>query len=187
MPDFRIEQMKFKDAHIITGLFSDDIRGGFTKNFEENVYKAMGIEFHVTESFISESSKSVIRGMHFQTNSPQAKLVTVLNGSIYDVIVDLRPKSETFGQWQGYELSKNNHKTLFVPRGFAHGFLALEDSSIVLYQCDGTYDKQTDTGIRYDDPDIAIVWPVIPGEETKHSDRDLGLMSFKDYCNILAK
>ena len=187
MANFFFEKLALEGAYLITGLNSIDERGGFTKNFEQTIYELSGIKFHVTESFITESTKNVIRGMHFQTNAPQAKLVTVLNGKIYDVLVDLRKDSKTFGQWQGYELSKENHRSLLIPRGFAHGFLAMEDNSIVLYQCDGAYDKETDTGIRYDDSDIDIVWPIEKGESIILSDRDLGLMSFKEYCNTCVK
>lgn len=167
-------------GYIIDTVFSDDNRGCFIKLFECSTFQKEGIAFKVSESFISCSDKYVVRGMHFQTFHPQAKLVSVLKGKIYDVIVDLRKESITYGQWRGFYLSSENHKSLFVPRGFAHGFLSLCDGSTVLYQCDGTYDRKSDTGIMYNDKSISVEWPVntscmIVGE------RDRKLMSFEEF------
>ena len=132
------------------------------------------------EAFVSVSQKNVIRGLHFQLNNPQAKLVCAVKGKVWDVIVDLRQNSPTYKQWLGVELSAENHMALYVPRGFAHGFLSLEDDSIMLYQCDGAYDKASDTGIIFNDPEIGIEWPVDTAA-TIHSSRDMNLMSFKEY------
>lgn len=181
MGNFEYEKTIFNDAYLITPFFSGDNRGGFTKIFEKQIYSEIGIEFELNESFISVSSKNVIRGMHFQINNPQAKLVSVPKGAAYDVIVDLRPKSRTYKKWQGFELNEKNHKVLFVPRGFAHGFLSLEDETYMLYQCDGKYDKETDTGIRFDDPAINIKWPVENIDNCIHSERDLEFLSFSAY------
>lgn len=172
--------LKLKDAFCIEYFYSGDNRGDFGKIFEKAIYREAGIEFTLNESFASTSQKNVIRGLHFQTNKPQAKLVSVLHGKVWDVIVDIRPESETYGHWEAVELSRINHKALYVPRGFAHGFVALEDDTVMLYQCDGKYSKETDTGIRFDDPDIGIKWP-IEIDVTIHSKRDLDLMSFKEY------
>ena len=119
--------------------------------------------------------------MHFQTNSPQAKLVSVPQGRIFDVIIDLRKDSETFGKWTSVELSSDNKRSLYVPHGFAHGFQSLEDNSIVLYECDGKYDKDSDTGIRFDDPDIGIEWMIDNNRDVICSERDKELMTFADY------
>ena len=124
--------------------------------------------------------ENVIRGLHFQTNGPQAKLVSVLAGNVWDVIVDLRADSPTYKRWLSVELSADNHMALYVPRGFAHGFLSMADDTIMLYQCDGVYDKETDTGILFDDPEIGIQWP-IDLKQGIHSDRDLRLMHFSEY------
>ncbi len=167
-------------GYIIENFFTDDNRGCFTKLFEQDVFARQGIEFHCSESFVSRSDKNVVRGMHFQTFHPQTKLVSVISGKIYDVIIDLRKESKTYGQWRGFYLSSENHKGLFVPRGFAHGFMSLEDNTEVLYQCDGAYDKDTDTGILFSDKDIGIKWPadtssLIAGQ------RDKELMTFREF------
>ena len=110
--------------------------------------------------------------------------MSVVHGKVWDVIVDIRPESKTFGKWVSAELSAENHKALYVPRGFAHGFAALEDDTIMLYQCDGAYNKETDTGIRFDDPEIGITWPV-DERDAIHSSRDMELMSFCEYRKLM--
>ena len=167
-------------GYIIDTFFSDDNRGSFTKLFESVSFQNKGIEFNVSESFISCSDKNVVRGMHFQTFHPQAKLVSVLSGKIYDVIIDLRKDSSTYGQWRGFYLSSENHKSILVPRGFAHGFLSLRDNSTVLYQCDGEYDKESDTGVLFCDEDIAVNWPVNVSDMIV-GQRDKTLMTFKEF------
>lgn len=180
MANFNFTKLSLEGAYLIEYFAVDDNRGGFAKYFEKDIYKEAGIDFSLNECFISRSSKNVIRGLHFQTTNPQAKLVSVPKGKVYDVIVDLRPDRPTYKMWEGYELSDKNHRALYVPRGFAHGFAALEDDTYMMYQCDGAYDKASDTGIRFDDPDIAIRWP-IDESIAIHSDRDLALQSFQDY------
>lgn len=186
MTDFGFQKLDLEGAYLIQDFYRGDSRGGFTKCFEEEIFRQAGISFDLSETFFSKSCAGVIRGMHFQLNHPQAKLVSVPKGSVYDVIVDLRWGSRSFGKWRGYELSGENHLALYVPRGFAHGFASLEDDTLMLYQCDGAYDKETDTGIRFDDPDLNISWPV----ELKgavHSKRDLELMSFAEYVRIAGR
>lgn len=177
---FEFQELDLKGAYLISNFYAGDNRGSFTKCFEKDVYKSGGIEFQLNETFASRSMKNVIRGLHFQTHNPQAKLVSVVAGSVWDVIVDLRPDSPTFKQWRAQELSVENHLSFYVPRGFAHGFASLKDGTVMLYQCDGKYDKETDTGIRFDDPEIGIEWPVDESEAI-HSSRDLALQSFADY------
>lgn len=181
MGNFEFQKTQLENAILITSFFSGDNRGGFTKSFEKDIYKNAGIDFALNETFVSVSAKNVIRGMHFQLRNPQAKLVCVPKGAVYDVIVDLRPASSTYRKWQGFELNDENHNVLYVPRGFAHGFLSLKDDTYMLYQCDGAYDKETDTGIRYDDPVLNIVWPIENLDLSIHSERDLKLMSFVEY------
>ena len=180
---FNFIPLKLRDAFCIEYFYTGDARGEFGKVFEKDIYKAAGIEFSLNESFASVSQKNVIRGLHFQTNQPQAKLVSVLNGKVWDVILDLREDSPTFKMWEGVELSRKNHRALYVPRGFAHGFASLEDETVMLYQCDGRYDKETDMGILYNDPDIGIEWP-IDISTAIFSKRDLELPSFQDYLKM---
>lgn len=180
MKAFQIEKLELEGSCVIHNFFSKDSRGGFMKLFERDIYAAGGIDFALNETFVTVSSRNVIRGLHFQRNRPQAKVVSVVQGKVWDVIVDLRPDSDTFRQWLGVELGGDQHKSLYVPRGFAHGFAALEDQTIMVYQCQGAYDKETDTGIRFDDPDLGIRWPV-DLTEAIHSERDLELMNFQEY------
>lgn len=176
----QFERLQLNGAYLITGFFAGDSRGGFEKIFEKDIYHKAGIDFSLNETFVSYSCKNVIRGLHFQTNNPQAKIVTVLSGRVWDVIVDIRKDSPTFGKWIGEILSCDNHKAFYVPKGFAHGFVALEDNTIMLYQCQEPYDKETDTGILYNDPELGIKWP-IDIENSIHSERDLKLMSLAEY------
>ena len=178
--NFNFQKLDLNGAYLITYYSVDDHRGGFAKNFHKDIFHNAGINFQLSETFISMSAKNVLRGLHFQINNPQAKLVCVPYGSAYDVLVDLRPRSTTFKLWQGFELSRENHKALYIPKGFAHGFLSLENDTQMLYQCDGAYDKETDTGIRIDDSDIAVSWP-IDLNDAFISQRDLQLMSFEAY------
>ena len=186
MAGFSFKKQELGDSFLIENFHSGDNRGGFTKCFEKGIYKQAGIDMSLYETFVSVSAKNVIRGLHFQLRNPQAKLVSVLKGAVADVIVDIRPDSETFGKWRFYELSAENARALYVPRGFAHGFLSLMDDTIMLYQCDGKYDKETDTGIRFDDKDIGIDWP-IDLKCAICSERDKNLMTFKEYCNLEQK
>ncbi|MCD8364073.1 MAG: dTDP-4-dehydrorhamnose 3,5-epimerase [Lachnospiraceae bacterium] len=185
MGNFIFKELELRGAYLISYFSSVDHRGMFSKCFERDIYREAGLDFQLNETFISCSAKNVIRGMHFQTSNPQAKLVSVPKGRIYDVLIDLRMESPTYKQWEGYELSAENHRALYVPRGFAHGFLSLEDATLTMYQCDGAYDRESDTGIRYDDPDIAIEWPVDNISDTIHSARDLKLLSLTEYEKII--
>lgn len=183
MTGFEFKKLELDGAYLIENFSVGDNRGGFTKCFEKDIYSKAGIEFQLSESFASVSAKNVIRGLHFQTRNPQAKLVSVLKGKVWDVIVDLRKDSLTYKKWVSAELSAENHKALYVPKGFAHGFASLEDGTVMLYQCDGAYDKDTDTGIMFNDQEIGIAWPV-DEEVAIHSQRDMELMSFKEYEKI---
>ena len=181
MTSFAFEKMNIPGAYLVTSFFSEDNRGSFVKSFEKDIFAENGIEFFCNEDFISHSTKNVIRGMHFQTYHPQAKLVGVISGKVYDVIVDLREDSPTFGQWQGVYLSAQNRQSLLIPRGCAHGFISLSDDSVVSYKCDGKYDKETDTGIMFNDPDIGVVWPIMDISDAVVGARDQKQMSFAEF------
>lgn len=180
MKRFEFNELELDGAYRISSFSVGDSRGEFTKCFEKDIYAAAGIEFKLNETFVSTSRENVIRGLHFQIHNPQAKIVSVLKGKVWDVIVDLRPGHPTYKKWVGIELDAENHAALYIPRGFAHGFVSFEDETVMLYQCDGAYDKNTDTGIRFDDPDIGIEWPV-DLNKVIYSDKDGGLMSFREY------
>ncbi len=136
----------------------NDERGYFSE-----LLNTKNLPFNVIQINISKSKRGVIRGLHFQRDPhAQAKYVSVVRGRIYDVVVDLRRDSDTFGKWGAYELSEDNDLSLLIPRGFAHGFQALEDDTLVLYAVDNQYHPESEFGIRFDDPDLGINWPVIP-------------------------
>jgi dTDP-4-dehydrorhamnose 3,5-epimerase len=180
MSDFEFSKLDLDGAFLIRSFSVGDNRGGFSKTFEKEIFHSHGIDFSVDETFMSLSMENVLRGLHFQLNSPQSKLVTVVSGSAWDVMVDLRPKSPTFKQWRAHVLSQDNKMGFLIPAGFAHGFVSLEDNTTMLYQCDGKYDKISDTGIRYDDININVKWPIDLNKAIL-SQRDLGLMSFEEY------
>ena len=171
MRPFSFEKLDLKGAYLVNCFNSSDVRGSFTKTFERSIFENAGIRFELSESFVSASSKNVVRGLHFQTRNPQSKYVCVVSGKAWDVIVDLRKDSETYKKWAAFELSAENGCGLYIPTGFAHGFLSLEDNTAMFYQCEGKYDKETDTGITVFDKDIAINWPV-SRDEVLLSDRD---------------
>ena len=181
MSNFCFEKLDIEGAYIINSFYIEDNRGSFVKPFEKNVFLENGIDFRCSETFITSSEKNVIRGMHFQLNHPQIKLVGVLSGKVYDVLIDLRKESRTFGEWRGYYLSSENRTCLLIPRGCAHGFISLSNNSMVSYQCDGVYDKETDTGIIYNDPDINVRWPINDLSQAILGFRDKDLMSFSDF------
>ena len=157
---FEFKELEMKGAYEITPFYATDERGGFVKDYNIDTFKQNGINHELKEVFYTISKKGVIRAMHFQLVKQQAKLVRCISGHVYDVIIDLRPDSPTFGKWHGVELSEENKKQFFIPCGFAHGFIALEDS-IFSYKCTNTYNKPSERGLRYDDPTIAIEWPKV--------------------------
>lgn len=140
-------------------VFGDD-RGFFLESWSEERFREAGLDFQWVQDNHSHSQKGVLRGLHFQNPGPQGKLVRVSRGAIYDVAVDLRRSRPTFGRWTGVHLSAQNKRMLWVPEGFAHGFLTLEDDTDVLYKCTARYSPDSKHVLAWDDPDIAIAWPI---------------------------
>lgn len=139
----------------------EDSRGYFFESFNEKIFAQEGIDCRWVQDNQSSSSYGVIRGLHYQLNpNAQTKLIRVLQGSILDVVVDIRKGSPSFGKIFSIELSDKNKKQLFVPAGFAHGFSVLSEKAIVFYKCDAFYNKETESGIRYDDPELKIDWKI---------------------------
>ncbi len=146
--------------HIEPTRFGDD-RGYFFEAYHKDKFNTQNISCDFVQSNQSQSVQHVLRGLHFQRPpKQQAKLVRVLSGHIFDVAVDIRPGSSTFGQWTGYTLDSTRHNMLFIPNYCAHGFLVLSETATVLYHCDNTYAPELEQSIRYDDPDINIKWPL---------------------------
>ena len=180
---FEFRETPLKGAYLIRPFYADDERGGFVKDYNIDTFRANGIEHELKEVFYTISHKGVIRAIHFQLGRQQAKLVRCVKGKVYDVIVDLRKESETFGKWVGYELSEENRNELYIPEFFGHGYLVLEES-IVSYKCGEVFYAEGDSGIMYNDPDIAVDWPfeLIGGEEKLIiSEKDRKLMSLEEY------
>lgn len=165
---------------IIPAVFGDS-RGYFMETYNYNDYKEVGIEQIFVQDNQSSSVKNVLRGLHFQINYPQDKLVRVTSGEVFDVAVDLRPGSVTFGKWYGVVLSAENKKQFFIPKNFAHGFVVLSDYAEFAYKCTDFYHPNDEGGIRFDDPDIGIKWPVAPDTEFIMSDKDKKWGGIKEY------
>jgi dTDP-4-dehydrorhamnose 3,5-epimerase len=137
-----------------------DARGFFYESFNEVQYREAGIDAHFVQSNVSRSARGVLRGLHYQWPKPQGKLVSVLEGEVYDVAVDIRRGSPTFGRWVGAMLTADNHRHFWIPEGFAHGFCVLSEFATFIYQCTALYAREYDSGIRWNDADIAIDWPI---------------------------
>ncbi|KKP96219.1 MAG: dTDP-dehydrorhamnose 3,5-epimerase [Candidatus Moranbacteria bacterium GW2011_GWE1_36_7] len=176
----QIEKTKFEGAYLIKPEVFDDERGFFMESYSKKRLKELGIEADFVLDCHSKSvTKGVLRGLHFQLPPyTQAKLVRVTKGAVYDVIVDLRKDSKTFGKWEGFELTDNNHRMLFVPRGFAHGFCTLEDYTEFQYKCDNFYAPESEGAIIWDDSDLKIYWPI---KNPILSDKDAKAQKFSEF------
>lgn len=151
---------------VITPAVHGDDRGYFMETYSRRDMTEAGIDITFVQDNQSMSTKGVLRGLHFQKNYPQTKLVRVIKGSVFDVAVDLRKKSNTFGKWYGIELSEENKKQFLIPRGFAHGFLVLSDKAEFCYKCDDFYHPNDEGGLAWNDPEIGIEWPGVVGKYT---------------------
>ena len=158
---FVFKKLAISDVLSITPQVFNDERGYFFENFNDSVFKQNEINLNFVQENFSRSKKNVIRGLHYQNNpKAQAKLVTVVSGEIFDVAVDLRKNSPTFGKWVSEILSEINHKLLYVPEGFAHGFCVLSNDATVLYKTNQEYSPDDERGIIWNDPDLNISWPI---------------------------
>ncbi len=162
-------------------VFGDD-RGFFVETFSRDAWAELGVDTEFVQHNHSRSGKGILRGLHFQTSPGQAKLLRCPRGSIFDVAVDLRRGSPTYGQWEGYVLDDENHRQLFVPVGFAHGFCVLSDVADVTYLVSSVYDPETEAGIRWDDPDVGVEWPV---ENPQLSQRDVDAPTLAEVADDL--
>lgn len=178
-----------KDAGGISGLYVispavfGDERGYFMETYNEAEFREAGIDCTFVQDNQSMSKRGVLRGLHYQINYPQDKLVRVISGEVYDVAVDLRKGSATFGKWYGVRLSAENKKSFFIPKNFAHGFLVLSESAEFFYKVTDFYHPDDEGGIRFDDPELAIDWPMegMSRDEIILSEKDKHQMSFAEY------
>jgi len=149
---------------VIIPAVYDDSRGYFMETYSQRDMEEAGIDITFVQDNQSMSTKGVLRGLHFQKNYPQTKLVRVIKGSVFDVAVDLRSGSKTYGKWYGIELTEENKKQFLIPRGFAHGFLVLSDTAEFCYKCDDFYHSNDEGGMAWNDPEIGIEWPQLKGQ-----------------------
>ena len=173
MSNFTFIPTSITDVYIIeTKIFGDD-RGYFTETYKETDFREAGLDYNFVQDNQSRSKKGVLRGLHFQKEHPQAKLVRVLEGEVFDVAVDLRKNSPTYGKWVGVTLSDKNKRQFMIPRGFAHGFLVLSEYATFCYKCDEVYHPEDEGGILWNDSEIGIDWPftedlLLSDKDTKH-------------------
>ena len=184
---FIFEETEVKDFLVITPHLYEDDRGIYQKNYEKEIFAEHGITCEFTESSDIYSRKGALRGLHFQTICPQAKLIHVIKGVLFDVALDLREGSDTFGQYHTELLTEEDKKILFVPGGFAHGFIALADSTIFSYQCSGRYVPEACGGIRWDDPELNIPWPLkeYGVKQIIATEKDKNWPTFAEYRNAI--
>jgi len=174
-----IRETGMEGLYVLEPRIFKDTRGYFFESYRKEILTELGWNFDFVQDNQSRSSQGVIRGLHYQ-NEPhaQTKLVRVIEGSIYDVAVDLRKDSPTYAQWFGIELSAENHLQLLIPKGFAHGFSVLSEFATLYYKCDDYYHPESESGIRYDDPLLAIDWKIDPGKAII-SEKDKSLPNLK--------
>ncbi len=172
MGKIKVTPCQIEGLYVIEPEIHEDARGYFIETYNQRDFEAAGLNMVFVQDNQSMSVKGVLRGLHYQKQYPQGKLVRVLRGRVFDVAVDLRAKSPTYGQWFGVELSAENKKQFYVSPGFAHGFLVLSDEAEFAYKVTDFYHPGDEGGLAWDDPEIGIVWPVEEGMELIFSERD---------------
>jgi len=182
MGKIKVTNTNLQDVKIIEPAVFGDHRGFFTESYSEQDFKEAGITYNFVQDNHSLSTQpGVLRGLHFQKGeAAQTKLIRVVSGVVLDVIVDIRKGSPTYGKWEGYLLSEFNHRQLLVPKGFAHGFVTLTPNVNFLYKCDNYYNAEADAGIAFDDPDLAIEWPIAL-DKAILSDKDKNHPTLKEF------
>jgi dTDP-4-dehydrorhamnose 3,5-epimerase len=176
----RISKTPIEGLLIIEPKVFEDARGYFMESYHREEYAAAGIDVEFVQDNQARSVRGTLRGLHFQKKHPQAKLVRVLQGRVFDVAVDLRGGSETFGRWHGELLDAGIHRQFFVPAGFAHGYLVLSESAVFAYKCSDFYAAADEGGLLWSDPDVGIRWPLDDVGQPLLSDKDKGLPGLKD-------
>ncbi len=182
--NFTFYQTSLKDLMMIETKIHVDHRGNNIEGYNKDLFQQSGINKEFVQENQSLSKKGVLRGLHFQRNNPQGKLVRVLLGEVYDVAVDLRKESPTYGKWEGVFLSEENRRMLYIPEGFAHGFLSLTEVTLFAYKCTDYRFPEDEDGIMYNDPSLGIQWPTEKVDSIILSDRDKKLKSFHEYDHL---
>ena len=177
---FTFEKTKLPGVVIIQPQVFGDSRGYFMETYKKNLFAEAGIDKEFVQDNESSSTKGVLRGLHFQKQNPQGKLVRVIEGEVFDVAVDLRKNSKTFGKWVGVTLSAENKKQFYIPEGFAHGFVVLSETASFVYKCTRFYAPGDEGGLMWNDPEIGIKWPVGNGFEPLLSEKDTKNPPLKD-------
>ncbi|MBR3040646.1 MAG: dTDP-4-dehydrorhamnose 3,5-epimerase [Lachnospiraceae bacterium] len=172
MGKLTVETREIEGLKVITPQVFGDNRGYFMETYQMKDFEEIGITLPFVQDNQSASKKGVLRGLHFQINYPQDKLVRVIRGEVFDVAVDLREGSATYGKWFGVILSEENKKQFYIPKNFAHGFLVLSDYAEFCYKCTDFYHPNDEGGLKYDDPAIGIEWPIPEGMELTLSEKD---------------
>jgi len=178
----KVTETKLPGVLIIEPKVFGDSRGFFKETFQVQRYREVGIEYDFVQDNHSRSQKGVLRGLHFQITKPQGKLVSCSQGAVFDVAVDVNPLSATFGQYVGIELTEDNHRQFWVPPGYAHGFCVLTDTADFQYKCTDYYDSSDEGGLIWNDPDVAINWPI---GQLLLSEKDAKLPLLKELANHL--
>jgi len=178
---FEFKDTPLKGVVIIQPRIFSDERGFFMETYKRSEFISAGLTEGFNQDNHSFSSKGVLRGIHFQSGPhAQGKLVRVITGAVWDIAVDLRQGSLSYGKWFGIELNEENRTMLYIPPGFGHGFFTLKDNTHFLYKCSSEYEPASDGGVRWDDPNLAIDWPLEPGQNPLVSEKDIVLPYFKD-------
>ncbi len=180
MNKFKLIETKIDGLRVIEPTVFGDERGYFMEVYNLEAFKELGLNDTFVQINQSKSKKGVLRGLHYQTEKAQGKLVNVISGEIFDVAVDLRKESDTYGQWHGINLSESNKKQFYIPKGFAHGFLVLSDFAEIQYKCTDFYAPEYESGIMWNDSDLNIEWPINKVDEVFLSDKDQKWNKFKD-------
>ena len=181
MGKIKVTSCDIEGLYVIEPTVFKDERGYFVETYNQNDFKEAGLNMVFVQDNQSASKKGVLRGLHFQINHPQDKIVRVVSGEVFDVAVDLREGSATYGQWYGVLLSAENKKQFFIPKNFAHGFLVLSDHAEFAYKCTDFYHPNDEGGLSWRDPDINVQWPIPEGMELTISEKDQHWGSFKEY------
>lgn len=181
MGKFKFNKTSIEGVIVIEPTVFGDNRGYFMETYHKEEFAAAGLTMNFVQDNQSRSKKGVLRGLHFQTEHTQGKLVRVVEGEVFDVAVDLRPGSPTFGKWEGVILTEENKKQFYVPEGFAHGFLVLSENATFQYKCTDYYDPEHEGGIAWDDPEVGIKWPLEGIDEVILSDKDKDRQTLSEF------